>query len=280
VLPFIVTVLAVTGKAQTLNADEIMSKVAAHQDQAEQLRAKYTYTQKVRIRAIRANGHLSREEYSVYNVIPTEKGIKKDMVQFRGRYENKGKISEYQKSGEEIPDKKIDVDANILPDLRDDLVSDKNSKDGLGKSLFPLTSVESKKYQYELAGEEIYQGERVYRIKFWPRKEYQGYDDYQTVWAGEALIHKADLQPVSVTTHMAKGLPFLVKTMLGTNLHQLGYAVSYKKFDDAVYFPVSYGGEFDVKAIFVYKRTFTLSLQNTDFRRTQADSSITFGQAP
>ena len=274
--------LALTWKlvAQTPNVDVIMSEVASHQDQAEQLRAKYTYTQKVRIRAVRGNGKLSREEYCVYNVAPTDKGTKKNLVQVKGRYENKGEIVEYKKSGEEIPDKKIDIDAEILPELRDDLVSNKNSKDGLAKSLFPLTSAESKKYQYELEGEQTYKGEPVYKIRFWPRKEYQGFDDEQTVWAGEAVINKADLQPISVTTHMAKGLPFLVKTMLGTNLHELGYAVSYRRFDKSVYFPVSYGGEFDVKAVFFYKRTFTLSLENTDFRRAEADSTVTYAQTP
>jgi hypothetical protein len=75
---------------------------------------------------------------------------------------------------------------------------------------------------------------------------------------------------------MARGLPFWVKTTLGTNIHQLGYAVSYSRFGNGVYFPVSYGGEFDVKAVFVYKRTFTISMENTDFRRGEADSRILF----
>lgn len=262
--------------AQTPDINAVMSQVAAHQDQAEELRAKYTYTQKVRIRAIHSNGVLSREEYSIYNVIPTKEGTKKDLVQCQGRYGNKGQIFQYQKSGEPIPDKKIDIDASLVPSLRDDLINDKKSKDGLAKDLFPLTSTEAKKYQYELIGEERYRGEPVYRIKFQPKKEYAGFDDEQTVWAGELLVNKADLQPLSVTTHMAKGLPLLVKTLLGTNLHQLGFAVSYRRFDPGVYFPVSYGGEFDVKAVFFYKRTFTISLENTDFRRGEAESSITY----
>jgi hypothetical protein len=264
--------------AQTPNVDSIMSQVAAHQDQAEQVRARYTYTQKVRIRAIHSNGKLSREESCVYNVIPNDKGTKKDLAQCRGCYESKGQFVEYHKSGESNPDRKIDIDADLLPGLRDDLVNDKESKDGLAKHLFPLTSAEAKKYQYGLAGEENYRGEPVYRVKFWPKKEHEGFDDEKTVWAGETLIDKADLQPISITTHMAKGLPLLVKTMMGTNLHQLGFAVSYRRFDGAVYFPVSYGAEFDVKAVFFYKRTFTIALENTDFRRGQAESQITFEQ--
>lgn len=264
--------------AQTPGAGQIMLKVAAHQDEAQQLRTKYSYTQKVRIRALRANGGLSREEYSVYSVAPAEKATSKELVQFQGRYEYKGQIVEYQKAGEEIPNKKIDIDANLVPDLRDGLINDKKSRDGLAKHLFPLTSGEEKKYQYELEGEQIYKGRQVYRIKFTPKKEFEGFDDEKTVWAGEVLVDKVDLQPISVATRMVKGLPFLVKTTLGTNVHELGFAVSYARFEDGVYFPVSYGGEFDLKALFLYKRTLTISLENTDFRRGEANSKINYTQ--
>jgi hypothetical protein len=265
--------------AQVPNVDEIMSQVAAHQDQAQQLRSQYTYTQKVRIRALRANGKLSREEFSVYNVLPTNKSTKKQLVEFKGRYESNGQIVQYGKSGEQIPNKKVDIDAGVVPGLRDGLINDKESKDGLGKDLFPLTSGEERKYQYELKGEESYKGRPVYRIEFRPQKKFEGFDDDKTVWAGEVLVDKADLQPISVTTHMFKGLPFFVKTTLGTNIHELGFSVSYRRFDNEVYFPVSYGGEFDIKVVFFYKRTFTISLENKDFHRGEAESTITFNKA-
>jgi hypothetical protein len=272
----LLTVQAVA--TQALTVDEIMLDVSKHQDQAERLRKKYSYTQKVRIRALRGTGKLSREEYCVYNVAPTETATKKELVQFKGRYENQGRIIEYQKPGEEIPNRKIDIDADLVPDLRDDLINDKESKDGLARDLFPLTSTEGKKYQYELEGEETYKGRQVYRIKFQPKEAFKGFGDEQTVWAGEVLVDKVDLQPISVITHMAKGLPFLVRTTLGTNVHQLGFAVTYARFDQDVYFPVSYGGEFDLKVLFLYKRTLTISLENTDFRRAEAESKITYEQ--
>lgn len=272
----LLTVQAVATQASTV--DEIMLDVSKHQDQAEQLRKKYSYTQKVRIRALRGTGKLSREEYCVYDVAPTETATKKELVQFKGRYENKGRMIEYQKPGEEITNKKIDIDADLVPDLRDGLINDKESKDGLARDLFPLTSTEAMKYQYELEGEETYKGRQVYRIKFQPKKGLKGFGDEQTVWAGEVLVDKVDLQPISVITHMAKGLPFLVRTTLGTNVHQLGFAVTYARFDQGVYFPVSYGGEFDLKVLFLYKRTLTISLENTDFRRTESDSKITYEQ--
>jgi hypothetical protein len=272
----LLTVQAVA--TQALTVDEIMLDVSKHQDQAERLRKKYSYTQKVRIRALRGTGKLSREEYCVYNVAPTETATKKELVQFKGRYENQGRIIEYQKPGEEIPNRKIDIDADLVPDLRDDLINDKESKDGLARDLFPLTSTEGKKYQYELEGEETYKGRQVYRIKFQPKEAFKGFGDEQTVWAGEVLVDKVDLQPISVITHMAKGLPFLVRTTLGTNVHQLGFAVTYARFDQDVYFPVSYGGEFDLKVLFLYKRTLTILLENTDFRRAEAESKITYEQ--
>lgn len=275
-IPVLGLVVAGGLSAQTPTVDQIMASVAAHQDQAGQLRAKYAYTQKVRVRAIRGNGKLSREEYCVYNVAPTEEATQKKLVQFQGRYEDKGRITEYSKPGQENPDRKMDVDAGIVPSLRNGLINDKESKDGFGGDLFPLTSSEAMKYQFRLEGEETFRGRQVYRITFNPKKQYEGFDDGQTEWAGEVLVDKTELQPVSVSTHMAKGLPFLVKTMLGTNVHQLGFAVSYARFDDGVYFPVSYGGEFDVRAVFLYKRTFTISLENTDFRQASADSKITY----
>jgi hypothetical protein len=41
-----------------------------------------------------------------------------------------------------------------------------------------------------------------------------------------------------------------------------------------VWFPVSYGGEFEVRALFLYKRTMTISMANSDFRRVDVASKI------
>ena len=71
-------------------------------------------------------------------------------------------------------------------------------------------------------------------------------------------------------------MPLVVKTLLGTNIKGLGFSVSYEKFADGVWFPVSYGGEFDVRAVFFYKRTMAISMVNTDFRRTDVKSEIAY----
>ena len=261
--PGIVFVFALAAAAQTPNVIAIMSQVAGSQDRAEKLRTQYAYTQKVRVRAIHSNGKLSREEFCTYNVIPTENSTTKELLSFKGRYQDKGKLVDYEKPGQEAPGKNLDVDAQLVPELRDGLINDKHSKDGIAADLFPLTTAQQKHYDFRFVDEETYKGRAIYRISFQPKKNQHDEDDI--VWAGETLIDKADLQPISVITHMARPMPFFVRTALGTNLHQLGFAISYARFDSGVYFPISYGGEFDIRAVFFFRRTITLSLENSDF---------------
>ena len=45
-----------------------------------------------------------------------------------------------------------------------------------------------------------------------------------------------------------------------------GFKVSYQKFDEGLWFPVTCGGEFKLKALFLYSRRAGLSLQNSDFQ--------------
>jgi hypothetical protein len=180
-------------RGQVTTVDEIMSKVAAHQDQAEQFRTKYFYTQK-----------------------SSDSGVARKRQAFAGRILRLQRCA-YSRCDEER-----------------------------------IGAIQ--RAEYRLEGQQTYKGRQIYRITFRPKKEFEGFDDAQTVWAGEVLVDKGELQPISVTTHMAKGLPFLVRTTLGTNVHELGFAVSYSRFEDGVYFPVSYGGEFDLKVVFFYKR--------------------------
>ncbi len=95
-------------------------------------------------------------------------------------------------------------------------------------------------------------------------------------WKGQALIDKAELQPVLVTTDLAFKMPLLVKTLLGTNVKDLGFTLTYKKFEDGVWFPVSYGGEFEVRGVFVYRRTMSISLTNSDFHKLDVNSTIAY----
>ena len=98
----------------------------------------------------------------------------------------------------------------------------------------------------------------------------------EAAWKGEALIDAAEYQPVSVHTKLALKIPLAVKTLLGTDLKGLGFSVTYQKFEEGVWFPVSYGGEFELRAVFFYKRTISVNMVNSDFRRTNVTSNVTY----
>ena len=63
---------------------------------------------------------------------------------------------------------------------------------------------------------------------------------------------------------------------LGTNIQHLGFKVNYEKFDEGVWFPVSYGGEFLLKVVFFYKRNIAVAVKNRDFQRTVVSTRLTF----
>jgi hypothetical protein len=151
--------------------------------------------------------------------------------------------------------------------FRDDLSND-NSKDGLGADLFPLTAKEQKEYRYELAGEDTVQGRAVYRIRFTPA------DRNDISWAGEALIDKDEFQPVTVFTRLSRRIPLWVRTMLGTNLPGIGFNVQYRRFNDGVWFPVSFGTEFRLHVLFFINREISVSLENSGFHRARSESKI------
>lgn len=261
--------------AEMPTVQEIMSAVAANQDRAQQLRSHYIYTQHVRVRALRKSGKLSREESSTYRVLPTPTGVKKQTVQFSGKYTDKGRLIEYKEPDRSSSGVSEAIDEGLVEGLRDDLVNDEKSKDGIAHDLFPLTTREMSKYLFRLKARETYRGRPVYRVEFFPKKHRN--DEDEAFWSGEAVIDAADLQPISIWTRAARGIPFWVRTVFGTNIKHLGFSVTYRKFADGVWFPVSYGGEFKLRAVFFYARTITVSLENTDFKEATAESAISYG---
>jgi hypothetical protein len=44
----------------------------------------------------------------------------------------------------------------------------------------------------------------------------------------------------------------------------------------SVWFPVSYGGEFEVRGLFFYKRKISVAMQNTEFRKTDGKSTLVY----
>ncbi len=215
------------------------------------------YQQKILVRLHDGRGKLVREQSNEYLVTPTPDGTKKEMTASREQA-RKGKLAE--------------MDAEIVSDLRDELTNDRESKDGLNRRLFPLTAEEQRKYDFKFAGDEDYRGLPVHRITFTPNSS-------NAEWKGEVLVSRDDYQPVLVATQLAHKIPLLVRTALGTNLHGLGFSVRYQKFDDGLWFPVSYGTEFRLRALFFYNRNIVVSLENTGFRRANVSSRIEFAEA-
>jgi hypothetical protein len=275
-------VAAFLGRAQSVDAspspsspapltvEEIMARVAANQDRAEKARTGFVYEQHVKVSSRHTNGKLAREEVSDFLVTPTETGVDKKLEKISGRYWHKGSYVTYD---QESPGDGEGLDGSLVRDFRDDLANDK-SKDGLAKDLFPLTSEEQKQYKFTLVGTETKQDRTVYRITFRPADK----DDLD--WAGEALIDAAEFQPITVDTKLSRRLPFVVRTMLGTDVPGLGFSVRYARQAEGVWFPVSFGTEFRLRAVFFINRNLALSLENKNFRHTSVESAIEYKTDP
>jgi hypothetical protein len=197
-------------------------------------------------------------------VVPTPDGTLKQLKLITGRYWNKGKYETFQ--GEPIPNSGS-LDANLVKDFRDDLSNDK-TKDGLAKDLFPLSTEEQKEYEFKLLGQEMLAERSVYHISFGPK------DKHDITWAGEAYIDAAEFQPVRVFTKLSRRIPFGVRTFLGTDLPGLGFNVVYKRQEDGVWFPATFGTEFRIHAVFFFNREVSIALENSGFEHTHVESKM------
>jgi hypothetical protein len=89
-------------------------------------------------------------------------------------------------------------------------------------------------------------------------------------------IDEEDYQPTRIDTKLAKGIPWGIRVFMGINIRQLGFSLTYERVAPGVWFPATYGTEFRVQVFWGYKRTVTLSMENTDFRKTDAESTVQF----
>lgn len=249
---------------QTLTADAIMARVAANQDRSDALRKQYVYRQHIRIATRRSNGKVQREESADYDVIPAPDDTKKELKLLTGRYWNKGKYEAFQ--GQPVPGTGS-LDGGLIEGFRDDLLNEK-TKDGLAKNLFPLTSEEQKTYEFKLLGREVEAGRSVYHIAFRPK------DREEITWAGEAYIDAAEFEPVRVFTKLSRRIPLGVRIFLGTDLPGIGFNVVYKRQEDGVWFPATFGTEFKIHAVFFINRQVTISLENSGFEHTHVESRM------
>ncbi len=134
---------------------------------------------------------------------------------------------------------------------------------------FPFELNQLPRYSFKLEGEERYHEYDVYRISF---REANPDDS----WEGEALIERNEFQPVLVTTAWTGHIPKAATIALGTNVTQIGAKITFRRFDQNVWFPVSTGGELKLRVLFGYARTIAFSSANSGFRRTDVKSSIEF----
>ena len=262
-----VACLAVCGEAQLPNVHDIMLRVAFNQAKSQDARRQFVFREKQTVRLRRANGNLAREEYREYQIAPTERGIHRELLTLHGRYEEKGDYVLYDRPQHEVEGVATGIDAGLIEGFSEDWNTD-NSRDGIANELFPLTYHQQLKYNFRLVKAETYRGRAVYRVAFEPKKRFE--------WKGEALIDATDYQPVFVTTKMAHGVPLAVKTLLGSDVKGLGFSVSYQRFGDGVWFPVSYGGEFELRVLFFYRRTISISLTNVDFQHVDVNSVVRY----
>lgn len=269
VKPAILLLIPFFASAQT--AQQIMARVAENQDRAEAARANYVYQQKILVRLLRGNGKLGREEDREYTVAPGPNGITREMVHFSGKYGVDGKEYPFSEPGQHYQDK--DIDANITKNLADAFGGDQHTRDGVNGDLFPLTARKQSDYKFTLTGEENWGGHAVFRIEFEPAHESK---DIHISWAGEALIDKADFNPVLITTHQAKGIPLAVRMLLGTDIRQTGFKLTYEKLGEGIWFPATYSGEFKLRIMFGYARTVSVGMIDSDFRKADVQSAVTF----
>lgn len=264
-------VAGVCTAADTPPLHEILSRLADNQERVEKARNSIVYRQETTMKLGRG-GKVLRDDHRVYTVTPTPDGTQKHLNLFEGRHFQKGKPVPYDSP--EYRSGNIDLDGEIMEDIHKDLVSDPNSRDGIDRDSFPLTRDQMDKYTFSLAGRQKVAGVDALRVRFTPKKE-EDWED-SSPWEGELLVHPEEFQPMRVTTKFATHIPGWVKVVFGISIKQLGFNVTYKKVDEGLWFPHTFGTEFQFRVFFGYARDVTFSLQNSEFRKAVSDSVITY----
>ncbi len=263
------------------DAASIMAKLAANVEKSTDARRQYVYEQAVRSSLVRTNGQAARQEKRRYSVLPTEKGTEKKLVTFEGEYRKGKQMVPY--SDPVFKYKDMDIDGDVMRELTDDLVNDKKSRDGIPHSLFPLRSQDLSGYKFTMKGKSEFKGRPLYQIAFEPVKKETcvniGSDNGDCEghpWMGEAWVDAEEFQPVRIDTHLAFQIPWGVRVFLGTNLRQTGFAITYIRVAENVWFPATYGTEFRFNVLWGYRRTVTLSLESKAFKKTDASWTIQY----
>jgi hypothetical protein len=243
--------------------DEIMARVAANQAKSVDARKQFVYKQEQLIALRRSNGKTDCQFQREYAVAPNPTGVTRKLV----------------KSGSVVGHCDDDSDNNVKANIDSDRSESAGlpmgwEKDGVPRDLFPLTAKEQRHYDYRLAGVETYKGRKAYRIAFQPKSPREEVDAGD--WKGQALIDAEEFEPISVTTTLAQKVPLGVRVFLGTDVRGLGFSVSYERVADGVWFPTGFGGEFKFNLLFFYRRSVSINVKNSDFKRTDVNSNVAF----
>jgi hypothetical protein len=225
-------------------------------------RQQFVYKQEQLVAIRLANGKMACQQKREFTVAPGPQGVQRQLVRAEA-------VTGYCDD-----DSRKSVAAQNGSATADGLtVSFGDSKDGIPRDLFPLTAKEQRLYQYRLEATEMYRGRQVYRVSFSPKPAQDGDEG---CWKGEALIDAAEFQPLQVVTDLAVKVPLAVRILLGTNVRGLGFSVSYQRVAEGVWFPASFGGEFKLNVLFFYRRSVSINVRNSDFKRTNVDSNVAF----
>jgi hypothetical protein len=292
-------------------APAIMQKMAANTASATDARRQFVYRQRVRSSLRKSNAQVVCRESREYDVVPEESTTRKQLVAFSGECREGNHMAPYSPPAVVKPglrEKGTEEDHNgqaaereSIAGFIDDLANDSKSRDGIARQLFPLSAEELAHYTFSLKGETTINGRLAYDITFEPAARKGvcidvGEEQSQTrlhvelgkdrekdqeefgcrPWKGEAWIDAEDYQPVRIDTRLAKGIPWGVRVLMGLNIHQLGFSLNYQRVAPGVWFPSTYGTEFRFVVFWGYKRTVMLSMENSDFRKTDAQSKIQF----
>lgn len=251
--------------------EEILSRLADSQERAVEARRTIVYQQNALVRLWRTNGRLAREERRTYLVTPAPAGTEKKLEHFEGRYENRGQLLPYTSLGFARGD--FDLDGALIQSLTDEWLNDRRSRDGIASDLFPLTRREQRGYRFTFEGCQTVAGRPAILLRFQPRGKDGG---ESKPWAGEVFVDPEEYQPRVVSTKLAWNVPAAIRILFGTNIRQLGFNVAFQKAGQGLWFPSAYGTEFSLRVLFGYRRNITLNVVNSDFRRTDVESTVSF----
>ncbi len=258
-----IVVAASTALAQPPKIDEIMRRVAANQAKSVEARKQFVYRQQEVVQLLKSSGKPECEQRREYTVTPSAEGIERKLVS--------------HESGETRCGLSIDVSTDSKPHMSVGFGSEGDSfsmalgktKDGVPRGLFPLTEEEQTLYQYQLAGAEMRDGRKAYRVTFRPNKK-RDVSGNQGYCKGEVWIDGEEFQPLEMKADLAMHM------FLGTNVRGKGFHVRYQRVAEGVWFPAGFGGEFSVQMLFFFHDHVSVNVTNAEFRHTDVNSTVTY----